>query len=85
MPLSVSRKINKTWATQHETSCRGSLCLLLMGYFRALLVYYPDIFWAGLRKPRKTSVTVTGIPVEIRTERLPNTSLEILLLLVGRY
>jgi hypothetical protein len=37
---------------------------------------FPCLDWG---KSRKTSVRIAGIPVEIRTEHLPNTSLEIYL------
>jgi hypothetical protein len=49
----------------------------LVGIWNELIVaksrHYPDICLKGLRKIRKT-VRISGVPSEIRTEHLPNTS-----------
>jgi hypothetical protein len=40
--------------------------------------YYPSIYPKGLRnKPRRTPVKMSGVPPKNRTERLPDSSLEI--------
>lgn len=36
--------------------------------------YYPEIFLGKLGKTTKTSINIAGIPTDIRTEHLPNTS-----------
>jgi hypothetical protein len=40
----------------------------------ALVIYYLGMCVEGLRKPRKTSVRIVGVSVEIRSNDLPKTS-----------
>jgi hypothetical protein len=57
---------NEEWWT--EKNFKGSGC--------GLIDYYPIILLYDLRNNANTSVYIAGVPAEIRTEHLPNTSLE---------
>jgi hypothetical protein len=57
------------------------ICDELESIFKETVVaqskYCPGIFQDGLRKPTKTSVRIVDIPLDIRTEHLPNRSLDL--------
>jgi hypothetical protein len=48
----------------------------LQRMWEAGILAYPDVCLVGLKKIIKLSLRMAGIPAGIRTEHLPNTSLE---------
>jgi hypothetical protein len=64
--VGLNNKLQTIYCTYNKTGC--------IMFYKSL-----EFAWRSQERPRKTLVRVAGVPVEIPTPTLPNTSLEFLL------